>query len=156
MASQENRPNRPSPPPAWVNKMMAWLLRSPLHGIVSKSIMPISVTGRKSGKKYRLPVSHVRDGDMILCSTERDNRNWWRNLRGGAEVTLLIRREELRGFATAIVDDREAIAHGIERMLTIVPRDAKYYDVRLDDQKRPLLEDIARAAQRRVIVEIVI
>ena len=39
-------------------------------------------------------------------------------------------------------------------MLTMVPRDAKYYGVRLDDKKLPFTEDIARAAQHRVIVEI--
>ena len=133
---------------------MAWLLRSPLHGIVSKSILLLTVTGRKSGKKYGLPVSYVRDGDTILCSTERDKRSWWKNLRGGADVTMLIQRQVVTGRAAAIVDDQEAIVKGIERMLTIVPRDAKYYDVRLDDQKRPIPEDVVRAAQRRVIVEI--
>ena len=36
----------------------------------------------------------------------------------------------------------------------MVPRDANYYGVRLDHKKRPFPEDIARAAQHRVIVEI--
>ena len=121
MASQENTPNPSSPPPAWVNKMMTWLLHSPFHGLVSKSIMLLTVTGRKSGNKYTLPVSYVRDGDTILCSTERDKRNWWKNVRGGADVTLIIQRQEVTGRAAAIVDDQEAIAKGIERMLTMVP-----------------------------------
>ncbi len=72
---QGNNPDRPTPPPAWLNKMMMWMLRSPFHGIVSKNIMLITVTGRKSGKKYTLPVSYVRDGDLVLCSTEHDGRS---------------------------------------------------------------------------------
>ncbi len=47
---QENNPDLPAPPPAWLNKTMMWMLRSAFHGIVSNNIMLIPVTGRKSGK----------------------------------------------------------------------------------------------------------
>ncbi|VAW32125.1 hypothetical protein MNBD_CHLOROFLEXI01-128 [hydrothermal vent metagenome] len=151
---QGNNPNSPPPPPAWFNKMMLWMLRSPLHGIVSKDIMLITIAGRKSGKKYTLPVSYVREGNKVICSTDRAVRLWWRNLRGGANVTLWLRGKEVTGQATVIYDDPEAIAKGIETMLKYVPRDAKYYNVRLDGGKRPLAEDIAQSAQHRVIVEI--
>lgn len=151
---QETNIDLPAPPPAWLNKLMMWMLRSPLHKIVSKNIMLITVTGRKSGKTYTLPVSYVQDGDLVLCSTDRDVRNWWKNLRDGANVVLQLRGKEVAGYATAIADDQEAIAKGIETMLTAVPRDAKYYHVRLDGEKRPLAEDIARSAQHRVVVKI--
>jgi len=151
---RENSPDLPAPPPAWVNKMIMRMLRSPLHGIVSKDMMVIAVTGRKSGKKYTLPVSYVREGNKVICSTDRAVRLWWRNLRGGANVTLWLRGKEMTGQATVIYDDPEAIAKGIETMLKQVPRDAKYYNVRLDDQKRPFPEDITRSAQHRVIIEI--
>ncbi len=147
-------PNLPAPPPAWLNKMMHWILRSPLHGVVSKNIMLITVTGRKSGKKYTLPVSYARDGDLVLCSTDRAVGSWWKNLRGGADVTLRLRGKDIAGHATVIYDDQEAVAKGIETMLKYVPRDAKYYQVRLDDEKRPLPEDIIQSAQHRVIIEI--
>jgi len=151
--SQGNNPDLPSPPPAWLNKMMMWILRSPLHGIVSKNIMLITVTGRKSGKKYTLPVSYAREGDGAICSTDRA-RSWWKNLRGGADVVLRLRGKDVTGRATVIDDDLEAIAKGIGTMLKYVPRDAQYYNVRLDDQKRPFPKDIARSAQHRVIIKI--
>ncbi len=150
---QETNPDLPAPPPAWLNKVMIWLLRSPLHGLVSKDIMLITVTGRKSGKAYRLPVSYVREDNLVLCSTEHV-RSWWKNLRGGADVTLRLRGSQVAGRATVIDDDLDAIAKGIETMLKHVPRDAKYYNVRLDGQKRPLAEDITQSAQHRVIIEI--
>ncbi len=152
--TQENNPDLPAPPPAWLNKMIMWMLRSPFHGIVSKNIMLITVTGRKSGKKYTLPVSYARDGDLLLCSTDREVRSWWKNLRGGADVVLRLRGKDVAGHADVIYDDPEAIAKGIGTMLKHVPRDAKYYNVRLDEQKRPLAEDIARSAQHRVIIEV--
>ncbi len=151
---QENNPDLPAPPPAWLNKTMMWMLRSPFHGIVSKNIMLITVTGRKSGKTYTLPVSYAREGGEVICSTDRVARSWWKNLRGGADVVLRLRGKDVTGRATVIEDDLEAIAKGIETMLKHVPRDAKYYNVRLDGEKRPLAEDIARSAQHRVIIKV--
>ncbi len=151
---QEKKPDLPAPPPAWLNKMMMWTLHSPLHGIVSKNILLITVTGRKSGKKYTLPISYVREGDLMLCSTDRNVRSWWKNLRGGADVVLRLRGKDVSGHATVVDDDQEAIAKGIETMLKQVPRDAKYYNVRLDGKKRPFPEDIIRSAQHRVIIKI--
>ena len=47
-------------PPA-VNAGMRFILRSPLHGMVSKTITLISFTGRKSGKAYSTPVSYSQN-----------------------------------------------------------------------------------------------
>jgi len=41
----------------WFNPIMKWLIRSPLHGLVSKSMLVIGYTGRKSGKRYETPMS---------------------------------------------------------------------------------------------------
>ena len=39
-------------------------------------------------------------------------------------------------------------------MLTQVPRDAKHYEVRLDENKKPLAEDVSRATAYRIIIEV--
>ncbi len=39
----------------WYNPIMMWLLRSPLHGMLSSSTMIITYTGRKSGKMFSTP-----------------------------------------------------------------------------------------------------
>jgi len=70
------------------NPMMKALLRSPLHGMVSNGIMLITFHGRKSGKVHSTPVNYLREGNNITVFSRRD-RVWWRNLRGGAEVTVL-------------------------------------------------------------------
>ncbi len=69
------------------NTFMLWLLSSPLHWIISGMTMVINFTGRKTGKSYRLPVDYRRVGDRLLTTSYKP-RTWWRNLRGGAEVTL--------------------------------------------------------------------
>ena len=69
--------------PGYVNTLMKGLLRSPLHRVVSKSTMLMTVTGRKTGKRYVVVVRYVRDSEHIVCYTDS---KWWINLRGGAPV----------------------------------------------------------------------
>jgi len=49
----------------WYNPIMMWVLRSPLHGMLSGSTMIITYTGRKSGQTFSTPVNYVRDGNVL-------------------------------------------------------------------------------------------
>jgi hypothetical protein len=40
-----------------MNKFPAMLLRSPLHGLMSKRFLLLTFTGRKSGRKHTIPVA---------------------------------------------------------------------------------------------------
>ncbi|MBT4520294.1 MAG: nitroreductase family deazaflavin-dependent oxidoreductase [Halieaceae bacterium] len=140
-------------PPTLFNKAITWMLRSPLHGLVSKDMMLITVSGRKTGKQYTIPVSYARDGDLVICSADR-SRGWWKNVRSGETVTMQLRGKKVPGRATVIADDKEALIKGIETMLVQVPRDASHVDIRLDENNRPLAEDLVRATDFRIIIEI--
>jgi deazaflavin-dependent oxidoreductase (nitroreductase family) len=63
--------------------------------------MLITVEGRTTGRFYTTPVNYVRDGDTVTMVC-RAFRRWWRNLKGGAPVTLRIRGRTLRGMAEVI------------------------------------------------------
>lgn len=98
-------------PPGWlkpafkvINPLMTALLRSPLHGLVSDSLLLITFTGRRSGREYTTPVGYD-EVDGTLYVTSQTDRVWWKNLRGGADVTVRIRGEEHRGHAAVIEDD---------------------------------------------------
>ncbi len=43
--------------------------RSPLHFLVSKSIMLITFTGRKTGNRYTTPISYLPEGDTVTVFT---------------------------------------------------------------------------------------
>ena len=45
--------------PPFVNNAMKFVLRSPVHGMVSKFTLLITFTGCKSGKTYTTPVSYT-------------------------------------------------------------------------------------------------
>lgn len=114
-----------------MNPAVAWLLRSRLHGITSKTVMLITFTGRKSGRKYTTPISYVRDENRVRVFTVFP---WWRNMRNGEEVTVLIAGVEHRGNATAVTGDPERIREALRDFLKRVPLDKPYYNRGPDGQ----------------------
>src|SRR4030042_5724542 len=89
----------------WYNPIMVWLLRSPLHGMLSGNMMVLNYTGRKSGKAYHLPVSYIRLGEILLTISYK-RRTWWRNLRGGAPVTIRLQGKDVNGRAVGVEGER--------------------------------------------------
>jgi deazaflavin-dependent oxidoreductase (nitroreductase family) len=138
----------------WYNAIMAWLLRSPMHGLLSQNTMLMTYTGRKSGKTYSTPMNFVRaqeDGGEIFLTTSYRHRTWWRNLRGGASVVLRVQGRDLKGRAEALEAPAD-VAEGLGHFLQLTPSWAKYYQVKLDPDGKPNASDLAEAAKSRVIV----
>ncbi|TMS00334.1 nitroreductase/quinone reductase family protein [Nonomuraea basaltis] len=92
-----------------VNPLVAWLLQTPLHDLLSSRVMLLTVTGRRSGAAIRLPVQYERHGDTFTVIS-RPSRLWWRNLEGGAPVQLVLRGEMRRGHATVSRESAHVVA----------------------------------------------
>ena len=137
--------------PPFVNHAMKFVLRSPVHGMVSKTILLITFTGRKSGKTYTTPVSYSQYGDQVYIFT---HAAWWKNLRSGTPVTLRIRGREFQGLAEPVAEDKQAIAAGLTAHLRKVPSDARYYGVTFDDHGNPRAEEVEKAVQTVVMIRI--
>lgn len=140
----------PTVPPI-VNQAIKSVLRSPVHGLVSKNLLLITFTGRKSGKTFTTPVSYSQHGDQVYIFS---HGTWWKNLRPGAPVTLRIQGRELQGLAEPIVEDKRAIAAGLMEHLRAVPTDARWYGVTFDDHKNPRAEQVEQGAQSVVMLRI--
>lgn len=110
--------------PPILNKAMKFILRSPLHGMISKYLLLITFTGRKSGKTYTTPVSYSQEDGQVTIFT---HANWWKNLRGGAPVSLRLRGRELQGVAESVAEDKQAVATALTTHLRKSPFDAKFY-----------------------------
>lgn len=135
--------------PPYVNSAMKFVLRSPLHAIVSKTLLLITFTGRKSGKTYTTPVSYSQSGDQVYIFT---HASWWKNLQGGETVRLRIRGREIQGLAESVAEDKEAIASGLAAHLCKVPSDARYYGVTIDENGKPNPKEVEKAVQTVVMV----
>ena len=142
----------PEPLFVLINPVMRTLLRSPLHGLASGSLMLIGFTGRRTGRRYTTPVRYLRRGETIRCFTAEQTK-WWRNLRGGAEVTLRLRGRDARYRAEAIHDEPERLRAALADYLQQFPQDAAYHDIRLGADGKPDPSDLEHAARKAVMVE---
>ena len=130
---------------------MSWVLRSPLHGMLSNSMLLITVKGRKTGKEYTLPVNYYRQNGNLWVLTNRD-RTWWRNLQGGAEVSLLLKRQPVSAFAEPELEN-QSVKQILSDYLKHIPQAAKHMGIRME-KGTPNAEDIERVAQERLFVKI--
>ena len=137
--------------PPFVNNAMKFVLRSPMHGMVSKSVLLITFTGRKSGKTYTTPVSYSQSDDQVTIFS---HAQWWKNLRSGAQVTLRIQGRELNGLAEPVAGDKQAVAAGLAAHLRKVPSDARYYGVTFDEQRNPRMAEVEKAVQTVVMIRV--
>ena len=133
------------------NDFMSWVLRSPLHGMLSSSMLLITVKGRKTGKEYTLPVNYYRQNGNLWVLTNRD-RTWWRNLQGGAEVSLLLKRQPVSAFAEPELEN-QPVKQTLSDYLRHIPQAAKPMGIRMENGT-PNAEDIERVAQERLFVRI--
>ena len=133
------------------NSFMAWVLRSPFHAILSQSLMLITVTGRKTGRKYTTPVGYYREGDELWVLTSRD-RTWWRNLKGGARVELLFMREPITAFAEPELE-QQAVEDHLHEYLRQIPQAAKSMGIHVRGGHAHA-EDVGRVARERLFVKI--
>jgi deazaflavin-dependent oxidoreductase (nitroreductase family) len=84
------------------NRVVRVMLRSPLHRLASGRLALITVTGRRSGRKYTIPVGYSQEGERVTIEVGWPERKvWWRNLREGGEVRLRLRGVERTGHARA-------------------------------------------------------
>jgi deazaflavin-dependent oxidoreductase (nitroreductase family) len=134
----------------WFNNSIKPLLRSPLHGLVSRNMMLVTLKGRRSGRTYSFPVNYVQEGDTLWTVSLRE-RSWWRNLRGGAPVTLRLRGRDVRAEGRVSEDD-QTVAEDLATLLRLAPGYARYLEVALDQASRPRQDDLLRAAQSRVVI----
>ncbi len=118
------------------NDLVASVLRGPLHGLLDGEVMLVTVTGRKSGKPISTPVNYVREGEVLWVTSTRE-RTWWRNLRGGAPATLLLKGREVTARGEAIENDEDVTA-GFIHLLALHPSYAKTFSVKLDADGKPI------------------
>ncbi|MRR29754.1 DUF385 domain-containing protein [bacterium] len=133
------------------DNFITWVLRSPIHGVLSNGMLLITVTGRKTGRKFTFPVGYYQEGGYLWVITSRD-RTWWRNLQGGAEVSLLLKRKPVSAFAETELDGK-AVEARIPVYLSHVPQAAKPMGIRMENGKANP-EDVARTAKDRLFVRI--
>ena len=104
------------PPPALVkmgNPLVRMLLGSPLHGALDGSFLVLHLVGRKTGRRYNIPVGYVdMEGRLAVVTVAR----WRVNLRGGADVEVT-RHGRLRPMHALLDEDPASVAVSYQAMI---------------------------------------
>jgi deazaflavin-dependent oxidoreductase (nitroreductase family) len=131
--------------PPWVNATMGWILRSPFSRMVDRGIVLLTVTGRRTGRRFTFPVQYVQEGDVLwVMSSAGTEKTWWRNLDGGAPVQVLLRRHAFDGTAhvARYSTDPETVIQGVHRYMARFPRFERKFG--LADGDREAFDAFAR------------
>lgn len=113
-----------------LNPLVVRLLRSPLHRVIGGGLLLITVTGRRSGRRYTIPVGYQRDGDVlhVLVSKAR-RKQWWRNFRAPAALEVELRGERFAAVGRVVEPGSEPFFAVIEATLRRLPLLARQFDI---------------------------
>jgi hypothetical protein len=109
-----------------LNVFMRRVLGLPFATPLSARLMLLHLTGRRTGRSYRQPVSYVRDGDLLLTP---GGGSWTLNLVDGQPVTAILRghRQALR---PEIVRDPASVGRLLEIMTRANPMVSRFVGMR--------------------------
>jgi hypothetical protein len=117
--------------------------------MMSRTLMLILVTGRKSGKLYTLPVPYMQaDGGTLVIMAAGV---WWKNLRGGAPVQVRLRGTNYRGIGE-VHEAPDVVRLEMQRFLRRRPDVARLLRIRIDRQGKLDADGLDRVSKLRVIV----
>jgi len=135
-----------------VNPMVGFLLRTPLAGPLRKQMMVVNVTGRKSGRRYSIPLSaHQIDGTIYALTSAP----WKNNFRDGATAEVLHngKTSTMRGElitdpnVVAELSERCATSYGVKKAQTMM-------GLKFRDNRIPTVEEFKEAAEREHMVAV--
>jgi hypothetical protein len=150
MAGKSTTAVEPAHPPAVMmrvgNPVMRGLLRTPTGGPMRRQFMVLRFFGRKTGRRYDIPVvAHRLDGELYALT----DAPWRHNFRSGAdvEVTLDGHVTRMRG---QLLDDPEAVAPLYARAIGHfgVKRAQRMLGLKIHTPQTPAVEALAEAARR--------
>ena len=108
-----------------LNPLAKGILRSPLHGIMSRRLLLITFAGRKSGKPHTTHISYVQQGNTLLLGV---GGPWWKNLRGGVAGQVRVRGKTYTGRAEVWTDEA-SMSRAYRTILAQNPTQARFMGI---------------------------
>jgi deazaflavin-dependent oxidoreductase (nitroreductase family) len=89
------------------NRVVRGLLRTPLLSrAMGSRLVTLYIVGRKSGRRYTIPVAYTRDGDDLLIGTPF---GWGRNLRAGEPVEIRLKGRRRQADVQVYREEAEVV-----------------------------------------------
>jgi deazaflavin-dependent oxidoreductase (nitroreductase family) len=127
------------PVQALVNRIVRGLLRTPLLSrLVGSRLVTVYVVGRKSGRRYAVPVAYTRhEGDLLIGTPF----GWGRNLRTGEAVTIRLKGHR-RPAGVRVITDEQGVVDAYGVMARDNPNFAKFNKIGFDPGGNPVPADL--------------
>jgi len=117
-APQQARMQRRARIMRMINVPMRRVLSLPFPTPLGRRLMVVTLTGRKTGRIYRQPVSYVKDGDTLLTP---GGGAWTRNLREDTAVPARINGKDVR-LTPELLSDPDQVERLLLQMAETNPR----------------------------------
>ena len=85
-----------------INPILSLILRSPIHGMLSKQLMLVEFTGRSSRRRMTTPANYFRESDTTLRVFTESDRQWWRNVIEGQPFQVWVEGKPRAGVARVV------------------------------------------------------
>jgi len=135
-----------------LNPIIQSILKSPLHPLMSEHSLVIKYTGRESGKEHSFPAYYHLAGSSLQVLVEK-TEDWWRSLRNGANVKVIMKGNELRGWAEA-VQDPQNMNDDFYQLLDTIPELSTELNVRRDENGSFSSDDVKKNLQQLGLLKI--
>jgi hypothetical protein len=137
-----------------INPFVSLILHSPLHGLLSGRLLLLTFTGRKSWKRYTIPLGYTAEGDALILFS---SYSWYKNLRGGRPVVVHLRGVGRTGRAEAI-EERDAVLEEAEHLVAEygLKEASARIGLALDIEPPPSREELATALEGHVVIRIIL
>ena len=132
-----------------LNVVMRTVLATPeLHRVVSNRVLVLDIIGRKSGRRYRIPVGYTNTPHGLLIGTAG---RWRRNLVEGEPIRVIVERR-VRSMVAEVVTDEERCSELYRDILAHNPVHGRYAGIRAGADGAPNAEDLRAALDRGIAV----
>jgi hypothetical protein len=142
------------PPPAvlrLVNPVFNRVLQSRFHPLFSKYIMLLEVTGRRTGRRYLIPVGRHEDHGVYTVSV---SGGWRHNLIDGAPVAVVVDGRARTGLIE-VVRDADEVARTFKMLSDRYgPKKASLIGLKINVSRSPTVEEVRSAVSHRWIARI--
>jgi deazaflavin-dependent oxidoreductase (nitroreductase family) len=102
-----------------LNPLVVAVLRSRMHWLASAGLMALTVTGRRSGRIYTIPVGYHDFGDAIVVMVSNAaERSWWRNFLEPREAELRVRGRRIRATGEVLAPGSDEFLRRVEQVFS--------------------------------------
>ncbi|MEE9608526.1 MAG: nitroreductase/quinone reductase family protein [Myxococcota bacterium] len=138
-----------------LNPLLAAILRSPLHWLLSPGLVLLTVTGRRTGRRYSIPVGYQRDGEVLtIMVSEAPKKSWWRNFRQPGSIELHLRGRARSGRAELVAPGSDEFRSAASRTLRRMPWLGRVFGIDYDRHKGLDDDQVKRLGEQIAVVRI--